>query len=189
MSASIPADPMNRRVLEDALHAWVMTGAALGEERVIWTSGVAVETTFPFATLTWLSTLRIGTDAEAVVDISPTPAVDVEDMRLTSSGLRQVVVSVAVYADPAAPPESSAITRLDSAVARLGLSVVRADLSAAGFGILSVGPQRVVTAGHAVVDITALVASSVTEDVFSIETTQADIIVDGVDVGDATLPE
>jgi hypothetical protein len=29
----------------------------------------------------------------------------------------------------------------------------------------------------------------VSEDVFSIETTQADIIVDGVDVGDATLPE
>lgn len=170
---TIPAPAIDRRIVEDALFEWLHSTTGLGEQRVWWGNGKVVARTFPFATLEWLSTSPIGTDWSATEDLDPTLATPLlADVRLSASGLRRVVISVQCFDDPDQQPEASALSRLETAVAKLGLSTVHGALVTAGLGIVGVTGVRRVNAGQYVVELTGHVASGVTEDVFSIQSVE-----------------
>lgn len=168
----MPTAAIPRRAVEDAIRAWLVAGTGLTEDRVWFADHGVVETTLPFATVTWLSTTPIGRDGEGVEtliedeDLSDDGA---SDVRLWVGGWRQVVFSVQVFGQPKASPETSAVTRLETAVAKLNLPTRRAALHAAGFGLLSVSAIRNVAPGQVAVEITGIVASNVSEDVRSIQ--------------------
>lgn len=171
--ASTPSAAIPRREIEDALHTWLVACAALSDDRVWWADGEVAETQFPFATLAWLSTTVIGRDADQNVEvlIEDEDLVDdgALDVRMWAGGWRRMVVSVQVFADPKSPPETSAVARLEAAVAKLSLPTRKAALGIAGFGLVSMSPIRNVGPGQASVELTGIAASNVSEDARSIQ--------------------
>lgn len=168
---TLPVSPILRRQVEDALHAWASAASAVGVDRCWWQDGEPARTTFPCTTLSWVSTTNPGIDANAVEDLDPTLATpEVKDIRLHATGRRRVVVSVQVFADPKAGPEASAFTRLEAAIAGLGLATHRGALFTAGFGFISAGDIRRIAAGQVSCDVVGNVSSAVSEDIFSIKT-------------------
>lgn len=168
----IPTEAIPRRAIEDAVRAWLVAGAGLTEDRVWFADHGVVETTFPFATVAWLSTTPLGRDgegSETLIEDEDLEDDGASDVRLWVGGWRQVVFSVQVFGQPKEGPETSAVMRLEAAVAKLNLPSRRAALYAAGLGVLSVSAIRNVAPGQVAVELTGIVASNVSEDVRSIQ--------------------
>ena len=172
MAAALPVPAYDWRTIQDAFHAWFSAASGLGVDRVWWTDQNVVETDFPFGTISRLSMSPTGQDATSVsvlienVDLLDDGALDV---RLHAEGWRRLVVSVAAFVDPRGQPEDDAVLRVDTAMARFGLSSVRSALNTAGVSVLSWSASRLVAPGHAVAEVTCLITSAVFEDVVSIQ--------------------
>lgn len=167
---ALPAPAILRRQIQDALCRWLQTTTGLGEGRVVWDAPELSRRTFPFATLAWSSSRRIGSGDSLVVEDLGVPEVDVPDVRLHATGLRRVVITAQVFDLPSADtPEADAFLRLDAAAGSLDLPGHRDPLIAAGFGVVSVGDVRRVAPGQVVVDIVGHVSSDVTEDTYSVQ--------------------
>lgn len=149
--------------------AWFASASGLGVERVWWSNPKVVARSFPFATMSWLSTTQIGIDSAVVEDLDPTPETGIEDVRLHATGLRRVVVSIQCFDDPDSDAESSPMLRLEAAAAKLSIATHRDALNLAGFGVIGAGPVQQVALGQYVVELTGTVTSDVTEDIFSIQ--------------------
>lgn len=165
-----PSAPYNRRTIEDALFSWFAAGTALGVDRVWWADQGVPKTTFPFGVMSWNTTIPLGVDSIGVetiiedVDFNPGDL----DLNVIVGGWREVTISVQVFGDPKAPPESSASMRLEVALSRLRLPSVRTPLNDAGIGVLRVGGVRNVADGQAQADIVVLIAQNLIEPVVSI---------------------
>jgi len=171
-AASLPQLAIDRRTIEDAIHAWFASATGLGAERVWWQDNDIVETQMPFGTLAWLSTTPLGMDGqgvEALIENEDLEDDGESDVRLWSGGLREVVISVQVFANPKGAPEASAFLRLEAAIAKLALPTVREALNDAGFGVLRIGGIRNVAAGQCACELVGTVASNASEDVRSIQ--------------------
>jgi len=172
-SPALPAAAINRRAVEDGLHSWLAQGTGLGDARTWWQvsddEGGVARSSFPFATMAWLSTVPEGSDSVAEEDLG-VPVAGIPDVRLHATGLRRATISVQVFSDPKAGPELSGLLRLEAALARLMLPTVRSALRAAGVGIVSNSGARKVSAGQHSAELVAYVSSAVSEDVFSIQT-------------------
>lgn len=155
--------------LEDAVHAWVVSGSGLTAARVLWAQQRAPQPGAAYISLRILGLRQVGHDWTDVVD-NPTPTAGAEILH-RARGVRELTLGLQCFA-AAATGTAGAVALLEAVRAAAALPTRRDALRAAGLGILGFGSVTSIdgfVGGHgifeprATLDVRCHVASQVSE--------------------------
>jgi hypothetical protein len=130
---------MNWTTIENAIHAWVVTGSGLAATQVIWEGQDGPMPEGAFITLRFAGLERTGSDW-LDVDNNPTPTPGAEII-FRARGGRRANLTVTAYPGNATGALAS-IGRLESVIASRRLPSVADPLSSGGLGVLGFGAIR-----------------------------------------------
>lgn len=159
---------ISRVAVEDAIHAWAVSGTGLAGSRIIWSEQNGPRPDTPYVTLLFIGNRQVGVDWTEIEDVSdPDPG---EEIRHKVRGKRVATLSVQCFGGDAtgtsAPDEL-----LEGMRSSARLPSVAASLVAVGLGVGEMGPvqragavrQETVFEPRATMDVMLFVGAEVEE--------------------------
>jgi hypothetical protein len=174
-------EPINWTVVDDALHAWIVSELSITAARVIWANQNLPQPAYPYVALLRSGTAEVGTLDETVTSTDLTQPAG-EEIELLTTGPREFTLKVTAHVDVgtgAYNSDSQATALLTLAQSSLGKRSVLDALSVAGIAIIERLPvldTSVVVNGEwnsqAAFDVRMRVTSEMTEQIGYINKTR-----------------